>query len=419
MYESQAEQDALDNRAQARQEAHARADDYHAGSWVAGVLKAARRAPYHHNYGESDSFYITVQTSQGPRQLWGKDLERAISESKSHVRVGDKIGVRITRQEEVTVATADGKKESRTRNHFEVEKATYIVARQRAARHIVEESLNARHALKEGKVVAASILVANAAETLADAYRLNPHHREAFVEGVKAAAGLPARVRELPADGPEPAPTTRADFERRRAEEFQRGAWIEGRLRHVEKAPYRHDPRNSESTLIELETSYGTQPIWGVDLDRAVSRSKSHVKVGDLVAVRITQTDRNPNSSPNQPGPTRSFHRYEIETQRYIARSEQLAREILDDPARARREGRSGKMTEAAYLLMRAANTLADVQMMDANERKGFIEAVKAAAAVPRPPPEKLPGKTVEPPRTVTSPPRRQESSPREAFARE
>jgi hypothetical protein len=57
--------------------------------------------------------------------------------------------------------------------------------------------------------------------------------------------------------------------------------------------------------------------------------------------------------------------------------------------------------------------------MMDANERKGFIEAVKAAAAVPSSPPEKLPGKTVEPPRTVTSPPRRQESSPREAFARE
>ena len=375
MYESEAEQTALENSTQARNEARARTDDYHAGSWVAGELKVARRAPYHHTYGESDSFYITVQTSHGKRQFWGTDLERAITESKSRVRVGDKIGVRITRKDEFTVITEEGKKEERTFNHFEVEKATYIVGRQRAARHIIEESLSARRAVKDGKVVVASTLVANAAEMLADAYRLNPHHRKAFIEGIKAAAGLQARVGQPSTEGPQPGSPIGRDIERRRGEQFQSGAWIEGRLTHVEKAPYNHDPRNRESTLINLETSYGTQPIWGVDLERAVNRSKSHVKVGDLVAVRITQTD---------PRPGRSFHRYEIETQRYIARREQLAREILDDPARARRNGRSGRMTEAAYLLMRAANVLADTRMMDAAARKGFIEDVKASAAIPK-----------------------------------
>ena len=410
MYESEAEQAALENGTQARKETRARTDDYHAGSWVAGELKVARRAPYRHTYGESDSFYISVQTSHGKRQFWGTDLERAMAESKSHVRVGDKIGVRVTRKDEFTVITDEGKKEERTFNHFEIEKATYIVARQRAARRIVEESPTALGVSKDGRFLTASTLVANAAEVLADAYRLNPHHRAAFIDGIKAAAGLRAHVSTPPSEGPRPTLPTVRDTERRRGEEFLKGAWIEGRLTHVEKAPYRHDPRNRESTLIRLETSYGTQPIWGVDLERAVTRSKSHVKVGDLVAVRITQTD---------PKPVRSFHRYEIEAQRYIARREQLAREILDDPARARRNGRSGRMTEAAYLLMRSANELADAQMMDASVRKGFIEGVKAAAAIPKGSMERSLPPTADTALNTKYPSHPRESPSRESFARE
>ena len=233
-------------------------------------------------------------------------------------------------------------------------------------------------------------------------------------------SGLPARPPEAVSDRAEASPTTPADIERQRAEDFKRGSWLKGELLHVEQAHYHHNPKSSESTLIKLKTSYGTQPIWGTDIAKAIRRSESEVKVGNAVAVRIVQTDKVPVVQADGTTALKSMHRYEIETQDHIARRERLYQKILNDPVRARQAGGSSKVTTGAYLMTKAANMLADAQMLDASERKTFIDGVKAAATIPRlVSPEKLAARPVEPPRASAQPPSRHQPPSREAFARE
>ncbi|MET0542948.1 MAG: LPD7 domain-containing protein [Variovorax sp.] len=56
-----------------------------------GVLLAHAAAPYQFDPTQGMSYYVRVQTEVGERTLWGTDLERAVAESRSGVRVGDQI----------------------------------------------------------------------------------------------------------------------------------------------------------------------------------------------------------------------------------------------------------------------------------------------------------------------------------------
>lgn len=80
----------------ARDNAGAQAD-------VTGRLLEAGHAHYRFDPARGQSYFVRVQTAQGERTLWGVDLERALVESRSAVKVGDEVTVRRLGDRAVTL----------------------------------------------------------------------------------------------------------------------------------------------------------------------------------------------------------------------------------------------------------------------------------------------------------------------------
>lgn len=180
------DQVAEEARRLARQQAHERAERLYAGDWLGGRLLAHGRAPYRFDPAADPSYYIRLQTSYGRQVLWGTDLERAIRESRSHVKIGDAVGVRITWREKIDA--------ERRRNHWQIEQAIHIVRERRVAREILEHPISARRAGREGKTLTGSYLLVAAAEILAADRYTDETSRKAYIERIRAAAGLPSRT---------------------------------------------------------------------------------------------------------------------------------------------------------------------------------------------------------------------------------
>lgn len=60
---------------------------------VTGTLLDAGRAPYQFAADANTSYYLKLATDAGERYLWGVDLERALAQSQSGVKLGDDITV--------------------------------------------------------------------------------------------------------------------------------------------------------------------------------------------------------------------------------------------------------------------------------------------------------------------------------------
>lgn len=70
---------------------------------IRGILVEAAAAPYQFDRTQRMSFYVTVRTEAGKRTIWGADLERALAESTSRARVGDRVEVHQLGSRAVTV----------------------------------------------------------------------------------------------------------------------------------------------------------------------------------------------------------------------------------------------------------------------------------------------------------------------------
>lgn len=82
---------------------------------VTGVLLAHAAAPYRFDPMQRMSYYARIRTELGERTLWGADLERALAESRSNVRIGDEVVLRQRGARPVTVRVADRDTEGRLR----------------------------------------------------------------------------------------------------------------------------------------------------------------------------------------------------------------------------------------------------------------------------------------------------------------
>jgi hypothetical protein len=74
---------------------------------MTGVLLAHAAAPYQFDPMQRMSYYMRVQTEVGERTVWGTDLERAVAESRSDVRVGDEVVLSQRGARPVTVRVPD------------------------------------------------------------------------------------------------------------------------------------------------------------------------------------------------------------------------------------------------------------------------------------------------------------------------
>src|SRR5258708_32412411 len=119
---------------------------------VVGRFQEHGTAPYQFLAREDPSYYLKILTNRGERILWGKDLERAIAQSATHIKVGDVIGARRIGAEIVAVSTrqrdAEGQMRESTRparrHRWVVEKVPFFAERAKLARRVRDDQIDAR-----------------------------------------------------------------------------------------------------------------------------------------------------------------------------------------------------------------------------------------------------------------------------------
>jgi hypothetical protein len=172
------------------------------GQLIIGRLQDHGPANYQFRAREDPSYYVRVLTAKGERILWGKDLERAITEGKTRPKPGELIGARRIAREAVTITARQRDPDGRVitqqeqhahRTRWEVERVSHFAERAITARRLREEQLDIKAAMKERPELRSAFLSVRAAEEFAQKRIADPKDRERFLQLVKAAMSASIR----------------------------------------------------------------------------------------------------------------------------------------------------------------------------------------------------------------------------------
>jgi hypothetical protein len=166
------------------------------GELLIGRLAAHGHANYQFRATEGPSYFLKLLTSRGERTLWGKDLERALTEAETRPGVGDLIGARRASREAVTITTrqrdAAGQVVSQAerqahRTHWVVEKVQFFAERARMARRLRDEQADVRESVRAHPELRSAFLSVRAAEEIASQRIANEADRAKFLDLVRGA----------------------------------------------------------------------------------------------------------------------------------------------------------------------------------------------------------------------------------------
>jgi hypothetical protein len=166
------------------------------GQLIIGRLRDHGPANYQFRAREDPSYYVRLLTARGERILWGKDLERALTEGQTRPKPGDLIGARRIAREAVTITARqrnpDGSVTTQHEQHahrtrWVVERISHFAERARLARRLRDEQTDLRQAIREHPELRSAFLSVRAAEEFAALRITNPEDRQRFLELVKAA----------------------------------------------------------------------------------------------------------------------------------------------------------------------------------------------------------------------------------------
>ena len=194
-----------------------------------GRLVSFGSAPYQFDRRETPSFYVKLQTQEGERVLWGRDLERAISRSLSQVQRGDEVAVRQVGERPVTVTRAQRDDQGRVtgqetvstyRNRWIVEKRDFLAARAGLAKVVRDPEADPKAVVRQRPELAGTLLELRAAELVAkeayadarDQARFVARVREALaaeIERGEALSAVRVRPREAQREAARPRPIER------------------------------------------------------------------------------------------------------------------------------------------------------------------------------------------------------------------
>ena len=87
----------------------------------AGRLLGHGAANYQHDRHGEPSYFVKIDTPDGERTLWGKDLERAMAQSLSRAKPGDEVAVRQLGAKPVTVIRPIRNEEGRIVDRMQVQ----------------------------------------------------------------------------------------------------------------------------------------------------------------------------------------------------------------------------------------------------------------------------------------------------------
>lgn len=189
----------------------------------------------------------------------------------------------------------------------------------------------------------------------------------ASADSRKIASTEPATRADAP--GEVAAPSRPAATERTIAPRDQRISTetMEGKLLGHGNARYRFQPTETPSYYARLLTSGGVVTLWGRGLARAISQSKTNVRIGDRVAFR--RLDQDPQTGRVQ---------WRAEKPEWFATHDKEARKRRDEQIAAEQAAHEDPDLARAFRSMRAAEALADRRLSDPQQRLQFIEGVAA-----------------------------------------
>lgn len=180
---------------------------------LTGKLLDHGREPYRFDPHEAMSYFVRLQTAEGPRTIWGQDLQRALEKSLTQPQIGDEIAMRRTGADAVTVKRRerDGaghvlqERDLATRRHrWVLEKAEFFAQREAAAEMLRNPSIHPRQGVAQHPELAGTYLHLHAAEIAARTIR-DPQDRQKFVALIRSALAAsvaageplqPVRLRE-------------------------------------------------------------------------------------------------------------------------------------------------------------------------------------------------------------------------------
>jgi hypothetical protein len=149
------------------------------GPALAGVLLEHGQARYQFRSDQEQSYYVKVRTDDGVRVAWGADLKRAIEESKTKAKVGDKVVVERVGSKPTST--------DRRMTIWRVEEASYAPDRAREARRARDLLMDEQATLRAHPELRSTYLNLRAMETMAERRIRDPAERERLLAVVKEA----------------------------------------------------------------------------------------------------------------------------------------------------------------------------------------------------------------------------------------
>jgi putative DNA primase/helicase len=153
-------------------------------------------ANYKHDRHADLSYFIKIDTPDGERTLWGKDLQRAVEQSLSRASPGNDVVVRQLGAKPVTVIRPTRDEEGRIvnqtqvqthLNRWSVERTDFLKDRKRAAQIVRDPSIDAKTAAAKRPELAGTYTELQAAKLIAQELFTHPADRERFITRVREA----------------------------------------------------------------------------------------------------------------------------------------------------------------------------------------------------------------------------------------
>jgi hypothetical protein len=164
------------------------------GERIAGKLLDHGPDTYLHDPNEDPSYFVRLGIPGGYREVWGKDIERAIAKSLTQPQIGDEVILQRTGRDTVTVKRAEKDAQGQVihkdvdtyRNRWVLEKREFFDQRAAAAQTVRDETIGPREAVRQYPELAGTYLNLRAAGLAAQRLR-DPEDRERFVAQVRNA----------------------------------------------------------------------------------------------------------------------------------------------------------------------------------------------------------------------------------------
>ncbi len=162
----------------------------------AGRLLGHGAANYKHDQHAEMSYFVRIETADGERTLWGKDLERAVQQSLSRAGPGDAVVVRQLGAKPVTVIRPVRDEEDRIvdrtqvqthLNRWSVERADFLKERAQVAEIVRDPSIDAKTGAAKRPELAGTYTELHAAKLIAQELFVHPADRARFITRVREA----------------------------------------------------------------------------------------------------------------------------------------------------------------------------------------------------------------------------------------